>query len=162
MKKWMAVFLIAALLCGCAADGGSNLIPEPTLTAEDLVGKTLAEVEAVVDFDYEMLAYGHGFAADKAGNPIYFTCEWNGKDEYVITSAEIFAAKDTDNSPESFDKLQEGMTISEVMSTVGMPSSIPATGVFYIAFTDSNGDEYWLAWQNDPLTLSWIVEPAAE
>lgn len=161
MKKLLAVCLLAALLCGCASSM-SSAVSSPTLTADDLVGKTLDELTGVLNWDHEFLAYGHGFAKDKLGNPVYFRWELTEEEQFLITAAEIFPARDTDNSPESFDALQEGMTLGEVIAKIGAPSSIPATGVFYIAFTDSLDNEYWLAWQDDPLTLSWIIQHDAE
>ena len=160
MKRLLGIFLVTAMLCGCAAsDGRSSQIPEPTLTPEELVGKTLEEVSDVLKWDRELLAYGHGFATDNVGNPVCYTWELNGNDDFVITGAEIFPAKDTDNSPERFEELEEGMTISEVVAMLGVPSDIPATGVFYIAFTDSQGTPHWLAWGGDPLTLKWSQIP---
>lgn len=163
MKRLLVIFLVTAILCGCAAsDGRSSQIPEPTLTPEELVGKTLEEVSDVLKWDRELLAYGHGFATDNVGNPVYYTWELNGNDDFVITGAEIFPAKDTDNSPERFDELEVGMTISEVVAKVGLPTQIPATGFFYIIFADSNGMGHPYVWKGDPLAISWIPEPVQE
>lgn len=157
-KRLVFCFLILAIfLSACAATAPTD-IPEPSITAEDLVGKTIDEAESLLVIDRNLLAYGHGFASDKSGNPVYFTWDLSDQDKIVITGADIFAAKETDNSPENFAKLHEGMTITEVVAQVGLPTSIPATGFFYISFTDSHGTDHWIVWKGDPLAISWIPE----
>ena len=166
MKKCFVTLclILAVLLCACtSADLGDHTqTPLPSISPEDLIGKTLEEAEAILVTDRNLLAYGHGFASDKAGNPVYYTWDLDENHQIVITGADIFAAQDTDNSPASFEQLHEGMTITEVVAKIGLPTGIPATGLFYISFTDSQGKEHRIAWNGDPLVISWIPEQESE
>ena len=157
MKRVFAVcFLIIILLLSACASTGGRQIPAPSISPEDLIGKTTEELEGTLIFEDGMRAYGYGFATDADGNPVVYEWDLNEDDKFVITHAEIFAAKDTDNSPEMFEKIQPGMTIYEVVKLVGAPSKIPATGFFYIIFIDSHGTGHAIAWGGDPLVVKFM------
>lgn len=157
MKRLLAVYsLIFALLLSACASAGGRQVPAPSLSPEDLIGKTTEELEGTLIFEDGMRAYGYGFATDTAGNPVVYEWDLNEDKKFVITHAEIFAAKDTDNSPEMFEKIQPGMTIYEVVKMVGAPSEIPATGFFYIIFIDSHDTGHAIAWGGDPLVVEFF------
>lgn len=152
MKKLLFVLIILLLFTGCTPDSSEMI------TSDQLIGKTIDEVSDILVIDQSLLAYGYGFATDISGNPLVLEWKINDEDEILITNATIFDAKNVDNSPEGFDGLEEGMTIFQVVEKVGIPSSIPVTGMFFLEFADSEGNAYSLSWQGDPICLGSILE----
>lgn len=157
MKKHIAMLcmIISLLLCACSASK-VEVIPAPSISGEDLVGKTLDELGDVLVIDRELRAYGYGFATDTWGNPVVYEWDLTEDDQFLITHAEVFAVTDTDASPEVFETIKPGMTIYEVVKLVGNPVNIPATGFFYIIFQDNTGQGHAIAWGGEPLAVEFI------
>lgn len=84
MRKLLVFCLLAVLLCGCQASGMLydlpevivTEVPEPTITGEDLIGKTFDEVSDQIRIEDDMVAYGYAFGTDMLGNPVVLEWEW--------------------------------------------------------------------------------------
>ena len=152
MKKLISILIVLFLLSAC---GGNSEILDPAL----ITGKTLEEASEFLAADLTMLAYGYGFAEDLHGNPVVLLWEIDENDQIRITDAFVCDRRNVDNSPGAFAQLEPGMTIFQVVERIGIPSSIPATGVFYLEFTDSEGTVYYLSWHGDPICLGAIIHP---
>ena len=156
MRKLIVVVLIIAVLYGCSA---TTFDPS---SLDFLVGMTMEDAQEFISLDERMLAYGYAFATDHNGNPIYLEWEIDEQDQIVFTHVSVFDKRNIDNSPSAIKNLEYGLTISQVVERIGIPSRIPATGMFYLEFTDRFGTAYYLSFSarpGEPHRFGAIVMP---
>ena len=144
MKKLIVLILIVTIFYGCAAT------PFDPASADYLVGMTMEEAKELINLRDTMLAYGYAFATDHNGNPIYLEWEIDEQDQIVFTHVALFDKRKIDNSPAAFTNLEKDLTICQVVEKLGIPSSIPVTGMFYLEFTDLFGTKYYLSFYGPP------------
>ena len=146
MKRLAIVFLFLFLLSGCVQESSDVVTPD------QLIGKTISQAGKILDLDENLVINGYAFATDDSGNPVVL--EWETKNnKKIITNSTIYEISKVDNSPESFDSLEYGMNIYQVVEKVGIPTGIPALGILYLEFTDSEGNSLWLPWSADLIYL---------
>lgn len=150
MKRLWIIPVLLVILTVCIL-----LIPKP-LDASTLVGKTVEDISRDLTLSNSLFAYGYGFGTDRYGNPVVLEFETDENGQNRVVKAVVFSRKSIDASAEGLAALEPGMSIYQVVEKVGIPTDIPATGLFLMEFTDSSGKTYALHWTGDPITLAGI------
>ena len=140
-----AVILVAAIsLCSLASCAVSQNQDEAANDLPIKQGMTMEEVYEIIPRENWINCPGtrYVFAPynDETSAIIRFSTDKDCVAEYV----NMVDAKPHDKS--DFDKLKVGMTVEEVVETVGIPFGTSTYGLATNDFTDSDGKVYTLTW----------------
>lgn len=146
-KILLCIVIVFALLTAC----NTNY----QYSAEDFIGKDRDYLNSLVPEDQRFDYQEYSFFEDSKGNPCVVVY---GRRE--ISDFYTFPKKKVDTSKATFEKIQKGMTIYEVVELVGIPHRTATSGFSTMVFQGDDGEYviYFYA-SKIPCTVARIVYP---
>ena len=83
--------------------------------------------------------YNYIFLTNKWGNPIVVELNYN---DFSVSKIRCYSSLWTSTSPHAFEQIEEGMSISEVTSRVGIPFTSRTGGKITLNYHSESEDEY--------------------
>ena len=82
--------------------------------------------------------YNYIFLTNKWGNPIVVELNYN---DFSVSKIRCYSSLWTSTSPHAFEQIEEGMSIFEVTSRVGLPFGSTTFGMNSLSYYDTSGNE---------------------
>ena len=155
-------FKKAAIICGIAVlilvlalwiIFGTGLLKQDD---EPCVGMTRSDFAERFPNAFSYIDYSFYEKSNGDGVVVHF-----GSTNHAVDDVRIYSATSIDNSEESFSKIEEGMSVYEVVSLVGVPYRTNTSGMITMVFATDKGKEYSVYFyksDSDDLLVSSVME----
>ncbi len=114
------------------------------------IGMSYDEALAVVESDNTWMFHDYMFTKDTTGTGLAVKF---GNDPHVITA--IQAVEPITPDAHSFEQIEQGMTVFEVVERVGIPTRSVTFGLCTVDYECPNGDIFRISWDNE-MKVSYI------